>query len=83
MISADVSTCVLCLQEEEEIRPASPKYDERSFFYTTPKLNPARPALQRHQGTPWAGAAPCQRSRDGATHGPDSCSSCASQPSVG
>ena len=48
---ADVMTCVLCLQEEEEIRPASPKYDERSFFYTTPKLNPARPALQRPLGT--------------------------------
>ena len=41
-----------CVQEEE-IRPASPKYDERSFFYTTPKLNPARPALQRPV-TPWA-----------------------------
>ncbi len=39
--------------QEEEIRPASPKYDERSFFYTTPKLNPARPALQRPV-TPWA-----------------------------
>ena len=42
-----------CAQEEEEIRPASPKYDERSFFYTTPKLNPARPALQRPV-TSWA-----------------------------
>ncbi|BDA47990.1 probable DNA polymerase zeta catalytic subunit [Coccomyxa sp. Obi] len=41
--------------DEEEIRPASPKYDERSFFYTTPKLNPARPAFQRQQPTtPWA-----------------------------
>lgn len=37
---------ISCLQEEE-IRPASPKYDERSFFYTTPRLNPARPSLQR------------------------------------
>ncbi|KAK9829480.1 hypothetical protein WJX72_006119 [[Myrmecia] bisecta] len=24
-------------QEEEEVRPASPKYDERNFFYTTPR----------------------------------------------
>ena len=50
-----IITWIPCLQEEEEIRPASPKYDERSFFYTTPKLNPARPALQRPlaaQGTP-------------------------------
>lgn len=38
---------------QEEIRPASPKYDERSFFYTTPKLNSARPTFQQAT-TPWA-----------------------------
>ena len=47
----DISIFASCLQEEEEIRPASPKYDERSFFYTTPKLNPARPLLQRPLAT--------------------------------
>ena len=26
-----------------QIRPASPKYDERSFFYTTPALHPKSP----------------------------------------
>jgi hypothetical protein len=45
------------------MRPASPKYDERSFFYTTPRLNPARSSLasplpqpQPHapQPSPWA-----------------------------
>ncbi|KAK9800905.1 hypothetical protein WJX73_009136 [Symbiochloris irregularis] len=37
--------------QEEEVRPASPKYDERSFFYTTPSLHPESPAGKRPQST--------------------------------
>ena len=41
------------VQEEEEVRPASPKYDERSFFYTTPAaFKPA--ALSGRPQTQWA-----------------------------
>ncbi|DBA81937.1 hypothetical protein WJX77_000726 [Trebouxia sp. C0004] len=40
-------------EEEEEVRPASPKYDERSFFYTTPAaFKPA--ALSGRPQTQWA-----------------------------
>ena len=40
-------------EEEDEVRPASPKYDERSFFYTTPAaFKPA--ALSGHPQTQWA-----------------------------
>lgn len=43
----------LLVQEEEEVRPASPKYDERSFFYTTPAaFKPA--ALSGRPQTQWA-----------------------------
>jgi hypothetical protein len=43
----------LLVQQEEEVRPASPKYDERSFFYTTPAaFKPA--ALSGRPQTQWA-----------------------------
>lgn len=41
------------VEEEEEFIPASPKYDERSFFYTTPAaFRPA--ALAGRPQTQWA-----------------------------
>lgn len=49
------SNPLLAMQEEEEERfiPASPKYDERSFFYTTPAaFRPA--ALAGRPQTQWA-----------------------------
>ncbi len=48
-----VPTTRFPVQEEEEVRPASPKYDERSFFYTTPAaFKPA--ALSGRPQTQWA-----------------------------
>jgi len=32
--------------EKEEVRPSSPKYDERTFFYTTPQVSVPSPAAK-------------------------------------
>ncbi|KAK9818869.1 hypothetical protein WJX74_003598 [Apatococcus lobatus] len=37
---------------EDEVRPASPKYDERTFFYTTPALHPP-PSATKPKPTPF------------------------------
>ena len=53
-VTASTESCSSSAQgeEEEEVRPASPKYDERSFFYTTPAaFKPA--ALSGRPQTQW------------------------------